>query len=286
MKIAVISDIHANLPAFEAVLIHLDSLAPDVVIVGGDTINRGPQPLACLKIVLDRIQNAGWKVIRGNHEDYVLRAAREPLPAEAWQQEVIAHTLWTAVQVEHALDVIAAWPDHCEVAAPDGSRVSVFHASRQGNRIGVYESMNEEELLAHATAADPVLCVGHTHIPFIRKIQGKLIVNAGAVGMPFDHDHRASFALLTWSPAGWSAETVRVPYDRDATIRAYVETGYLLKGGPMVELILMELERAEPKLGAWHRHYEQRVACGEISIRDSIGQLLRRPAEPFIPNAS
>lgn len=275
MRIAVLSDIHANLPALRAVLQHLDAQNPDAVMVGGDVINRGPQPRECLEIILDRIRNHDWKIIRGNHEDYVLKAARDDLSnLTAWERGIIAHTCWTAGLVDDHLNEVTRWPENTEVIAPDGTAALCFHASIKGNRVGMYTHMQDHELLEHAHPEARVFCAGHTHIPFVRETGGKLIVNNGAVGMPFDGDPRASYAILDWSPAHWTAEIIRVPYDRDETRKAFRETGYLERGGPMVPLILQELDMAKARLGYWHRLFEQSVAAGEKTLEDSINEMM------------
>ena len=75
-RVAILADIHGNLPALEAVRADLARVAPDVVIVAGDVINRGPQSKACLQA----IRATGWTVLFGNHEDYVLKLADGSLP--------------------------------------------------------------------------------------------------------------------------------------------------------------------------------------------------------------
>lgn len=278
MRVAVLSDIHANLAALDAVLTHLDSLRPDRVIVAGDIINRGPQPRECLERILERERTAGWRIIRGNHEDYVLRAARGVDGLKTWEKEVFAHTVWTEVRVRDYLDVLRKWPDETELSAPDGSRVIATHASRKGNRVGLYAFMNDEELIDHAHPHADVLCAGHTHIPFIRAIHHRWIVNAGSVGMPFDGDPRAAYVMMTWSAEGWSMEIMRVPYDRAPTEQAYYDSGYLAEGGPLAPVILWELRHAKARVGYWHRQYEDQVAAGAISVEDSVRRVLNEPA--------
>ncbi len=277
MRIALVSDIHANLAALEAVMLHVESSAPDQVLVGGDTINRGPQPHACLQAIRSRVRDHGWKIIRGNHEDYVLRVASGIDHLPEWERKVMSHTVWTEALVRDDLEEIAAWPGELEVAAPDGSTIVLTHASRKGNRVGIYASMTDEVIIDHAHPHAGVFCVGHTHIPFIRRIDERLFVNSGAVGMPFDGDHRASYALLEWSADGWSAEIIRVPYDRMATARAFDETGYREHGGPMVPIIYWEFQHARPALGLWHQRFEKDVSEGRITLEDSVRMMIENP---------
>jgi len=277
MKIAVIADIHSNLPALKAVLNHLESVGPHAVVVAGDVINRGPQPRECLEIILDRVHDSDWHVLKGNHEDYVLHAARGTGHLPEWERLLCMHSAWTARLIEKYLPVIASWPDFIEVPSPDGSHLTCFHASRKGNRVGLYEFMQEDELIDHVNQVPSALCVGHTHIPFIRYVDGKLIVNSGAVGMPFDRNPDASYALIEWTPDGWSAENIRIPYDRRETVNAYHSTGYLNHGGPMVPLILRELHDAASRLGIWHRKYETLVSGGVMTVEESVNAMLNDP---------
>ena len=278
MRMVVLSDIHANLVALQAVLAAVDALAPDRVVVPGDTINRGPQPRRCLEIILERRDQQGWHVIKGNHEDYVLLADQAPRTADRWAHELFAHTRWTVNQVHDLLPQVRAMPDHLSLSSPDGREIRFLHASMQGNRSGLYEDMADEHLAALVAPAPSVLVAGHTHIPFLRTVDGTLIVNAGSAGLPFDGDPRASFAVLDWHGTGWQARIVRLPYDRAAAEQDFISTGYLADGGPMIPLILDELRQARPRLGQWHRTYERAFAAGEISLKDSVQDLLKNIA--------
>lgn len=274
MKIAILSDIHANLPALRAVLSHLDGVMPDRVVVAGDIVNRGPDPRACLDLMLEKADRHRWRLMRGNHEDYVLHVLdRFPRLAD-WEKKVCAHTLWTRERVAGRLDAIAAWPDRIELTGPDGGLIRVVHASMHGNRVGLYEFMDDAELHDKTAPHVPVLCTGHTHIPFVRRLGDRLILNAGAVGMPFDRDPRASYAVITWTEHGWQPEIIRVPYDLGETEQRYRATGYLEAGGPMVPLILQELRESRSWLGPWHRDYEPDVAAGRMSLEDSVERIL------------
>lgn len=286
MRIAVLSDIHANRLALEAVRAAIADARPDHVVVAGDVINRGPEPRACLETILAMQRERNWLPIKGNHEDFVLMEAAGRTVNTEWERKLYAHTNWTMQRVRDLLPAVAAWPDRLSLNGPDGSEVRFVHASMRGNRHGLYEDMEEPELAELTAPAPSVLVAGHTHIPFVRQIDGTLIVNAGAVGMPFDGITRAAFALLEWRESGWRPHIVRLDYDRAAAERTFVETGYLSDAGVMVPLILDELRQARPRLGLWHRRYEADVAAGQLTIEESVERLLDDVgAQPTIKNS-
>ena len=275
MRMVVLSDIHANFVALQAVFQAVDEARPDVVVVAGDVINRGPQSRACLEAILDRRDRLGWHVIKGNHEDYVLLVDATPMAEDSWADQLFAHTRWTRDRIRDLLPAVSALPDRLSLVSPDGSEVRFLHASMKGNRSGLYEDMEEDTLSALVAPAPQVLVAGHTHVPFVRRLGQTLVVNAGAAGLPFDGDPRPSFAQLDWQEGYWHACIRRVDYDRAAAERDFHTSGYLADAGLMIPLILDELRQARPRLGLWHRLYEGPVARGELSLAESV-QLLQK----------
>jgi putative phosphoesterase len=276
MKIAVIADIHSNLAALDAVLAEVDAWGPGQVLVAGDVVNRGPQPVECLERILARQRDHGWHVLRGNHEDFVLWTLHPPADELPWQKEVVRFSVWTREQLGDRVTAIAGWPDHVELDGPDGQKVRSVHASMVHNRHGLYAHMSDDELYASMTPAPAVLCVGHTHVPFIRRIEQTLLLNAGAVGLPFDRDPRAAWAKLEYVQGAWHAEVLRVEYDRALTEEAVFSSGFADQGGPMVPLILDELRHARPRLRQWHDEFEPLVAQGAMTVEESVTELLQQ----------
>lgn len=276
MRIAVLADIHGNLSALQAVLEDIAGRTPDFVFVAGDIVNRGPRPAECLQEILERQRTQGWRVIRGNHEDYVLAESRSTASRPAWMEEICRHTAWTCARLAGLMEPIAALPDRIDFEAPSGHHIRCVHASMGGNRVGLYEGMADDELCELMLPLPDVLCVGHTHMPFIRRINERLVMNVGAVGMPFDGDVRASYGLLELRDRHWVAQVVRLDYDRAAAARAFEASGYLDAGGPMAALIFREFERARPMLSKWHREYEPAVSSGRMTVADSVLELLAR----------
>lgn len=270
MKLAVLADIHANLSALHVTLDHIDAWQPDAVVVAGDTVNRGPRPAECLRLVLERQQTAGWRLVLGNHEEYVLRQAQPDAARSGPQFDIFQTSFWTWQQLNGLMNVLEALPFQQTVLAPDGSEARIVHASMRGTRDGVFPDTPDRVLrLQIGRPHTPLFVVGHTHVPLVRRLDGVLVANVGAVGMPFDGDARASYGQFTWRD-GWQAEIVRLAFDRSRAERDYVETGFLTDGGALARLMLLELQGARSHLFHWGAAYEAAVRAGEMSIDESV----------------
>lgn len=284
MKIAVLSDIHGNLPALKAVSAHIESWQPDLVVVNGDIINRGPLSGRCLRFVRQKHENDGWHLLRGNHEEFVLDCAPPNAHCEGPEFEIRRFAYWAYEQIKEDVDLLVAMPDRFNWIAPDGSEFRVTHASMRSNREGIFPHMDDEKTILQKIAPAPAVFVtAHTHRPFIEQVDGTLVVNVGAAGAPFDEDPRPSYGQFTWTPTGWQVEIARVVYDRSQTERDYVESGFLEEGGPLVQLMLVELRRARGMIFRWITRYQERVLSGEISLEESVRDMLcDKDVRPFV----
>jgi predicted phosphodiesterase len=122
-RLAILADIHGNLPALEAVLQDLSQFKMDHVIVAGDVINWGPFSAQ----VMERVTREGWAVIRGNNEFYVLDYNTPRAPSE-WEEYSLLP--WLHRQLNgHWRNVIAAWPDALSLRFPDAPPLRVVHGS-------------------------------------------------------------------------------------------------------------------------------------------------------------
>ncbi|MDX1415758.1 MAG: metallophosphoesterase family protein [Candidatus Promineifilaceae bacterium] len=284
MKIAVISDIHGNVPALHAVKEHLESWQPDMVIVNGDTVNRGPCSRGALRFVLGKQDSEDWVVLRGNHEDYLLECSRPEMTQPGPRYEINRFAHFAYRQLNGELEALVNLPDRFSWVAPDGSEFRVVHASMRSNRDGVYKELSDKELHKKIAPAPAVFVTGHTHQPLIRHLDQTLVVNAGSVGAPFDLDWRPSYGRFTWSASrGWQSEIARVPYDRHLVEQDYVRSGFLTAGGPLAQLMLVELRRARGQIYHWASQYEAAVLKQEISIEESVRRVLLEDANrPFL----
>lgn len=224
MRIAILSDIHANREAFEAVLAAVRRLAPDRLVLLGDIVGYGPEPGFCV----DAARELGAIAIRGNHDEAAVHGPSGMTPN--------AHeaALWTKGQLN--AEQRAFLGDLPLTVELDG--VLFVHASARDPAAWHYvRDLRSAEACLAATDAATIIC-GHTHLPTIfyaragrepvafiplRNVPAPLsavhrhVVVVGAVGQPRDGDPAACFALLDTQAR--EVTMVRVPYDSQETAR-------------------------------------------------------------------
>ena len=275
VKLALIADIHANLPALQVVLADVDAWRPDGVVVLGDIVNRGPHPRECHELIRERARSAGWHLLAGNHEEYVLQAHRKPAAPDSTEFAMHQHAHWTAAQLSGEVAALGELPARVDLdfAEPAG-RASCVHASTLGNRDGIYPEMAEAELAARIDRRSRLFAVGHTHRPLIRDMDGTLMVNVGSVGLPFDGDRRAGYARAVAGPGGWQVVIRRLAYDWRQTRTDCVAGEFVTGSGAIAHIIRRELEIAHPLLAKWGSRFEQPILSGRISVEQSVTEFL------------
>lgn len=274
MKLAVLADIHGNYQALQAVTTHVEQWQPDQVVVAGDIVNRGPRSRDCLRFVQNKQKTQGWLTVRGNHEDYIIGQAQPDCPRSGVLFEMHRNTYWTYQQLNGDVRALMAMPFQLDLSAPDGSKITVTHASTQGTRKGIFIGTPDEELRQKIVTTSALFCVGHTHLPLIRRLDQTLVVNAGAVGLPFDGDPRAGYAQIEWHSGRWSAEIIRLNYDRRQAEQDFFESGFMRDSGPLAPVILDEFRRACSHLYQWTEWYQARILAGEITVEDSVSEYM------------
>lgn len=279
MKLAVLSDIHGNWPALQAVAADIDAWQPDAVLVNGDVVNDGPSSLTCWQYIADRRTRDGWRVLRGNHEEYVAEWRDPAMPREGPAYDLIRLSRWTYEQLDEAdeqiVDTLAALPERWEWVAPDGTRLAAMHGTLLGNRAGIYPFTSDDDVRRRIVTGARVFVTAHTHVAHIRSLDGTLVANVGSVGIPGDGDGRAAYGRFTWTAArGWEAQIVRVAYDRNQTERDYFTSGFMDEVGPEAELSLAQFRLSCDVRTRWAAADRWRILSGEISLAESVRQWL------------
>ncbi|HEY3379133.1 MAG TPA: YfcE family phosphodiesterase [Armatimonadota bacterium] len=194
MRIALIGDIHANLPALEAVLDHAAGAGAEAIWNIGDFVGYHAFP----DEVVQRIRRETSVSVVGNYD---LKVLRVPEKQEKWRKEKVPEK-WLAFAwaYEHLFaesrDYLASLPRELRFEVT-GKRLLLVHGSPESIDEHLLPDTPEERLreLAQLAAADLVIC-GHSHQPFVREVDGVLFINTGSVGRPDDGDPRACYALL------------------------------------------------------------------------------------------
>lgn len=222
MRIAVISDIHGNLTALEAVLADLAGERVDQIVCLGDLAFKGPQPAECVA----RIRELGIPCIRGN-TDVVLVAFAGPTPPPPQEvpPEFADKYRWPAERLStEDVAFLAALPFDYRLKT-DGQALRFVHASPKHVAAGITPAMSPEQIraLLEDDRSDWLVC-GHVHRAFAFRFEDRWLVSPGAVGFSLDGDGRAAYAVL--DTARCRIELRRVAYDVDAQVEAARERGF------------------------------------------------------------
>jgi putative phosphoesterase len=226
-RTAVITDIHANLPALQSVLRRIDELGIEDVYCGGDLVGYGPHPNEVCALIAER----AIPTIYGNYDYAIGRDLEDcgcayvtPHDRELGQRSVD----WTLAHTDQASkDYLRGLPFDLRFAVGE-TAVHLVHGSPRKVNEYLFQDKPARlyERLAAAEQAD-VLVFGHTHKPWVREHGGVLFVNCGSVGKPKDGDPRAAFAVLHASAAGGPVQVhiERVEYDAAAVAREVAAAG-------------------------------------------------------------
>jgi len=226
MRVALLSDIHGNLPALEAVLADMTRRGPyDQVAVAGDLVWAGPWPAE----VVDRIRGLDALVIRGNTDAFLARQPAET-PAGKRDDRFAEQLAWVTAQLgAERTAYLTSLPFSTHISPGPGCDLLVVHANPVDLERAILPDMSDAELaelLLAGPAADwMALAFGHLHVPFCRMWRGRLLADVASAGLPMDRDRRAVYAIMTCTAAAWSVEHHRVAYDADATAKRMRKSG-------------------------------------------------------------
>jgi putative phosphoesterase len=224
-RVAVITDIHANLPALEAVLGNVQSSGVDAVYCGGDLVGYGPHPSEVCRLIEER----GIPTIYGNYDYAIARdledcgcAYRDAHERELGQLSVA----WTLEHTDgRSKDFMRGLPFDLRFEM-GGRRVRLVHGSPRKVNEYLFADKPARTFERIAAGADcDVLVFGHTHQPWVAEYGGVRFVNCGSVGKPKDGDPRASFARLEDAEGELLVTIERVEYDAESVARQVTESG-------------------------------------------------------------
>ena len=228
VRIAAFSDIHGNLQALQAVRQAVDAARPDYVAICGDLVFNGPDPAGTLALVQE-LQRAGAFVTLGNTDlavsdgDYT---AAFPWFADGVPESYEAAAEWARDQIgDEGIDFLRRLPSERRLRI--GEDLILFcHASPGSLTDGLSADLDAVVTMERVGRTDAkVIVCGHTHMPEIREVGWRTIVNAGSAGYVFDGDPTASWALIEIDESGIKAEIHRTSYDVMAAANAVSARG-------------------------------------------------------------
>jgi len=223
VKVALIGDVHANLPALEAVLAHAHQRGVEQIWNVGDFVGYGAFPDEVVRRLrqenaLSIVGNYDLKVLKFNQKKGKWRKSKRPekFLAFQWAHD---HLSPESRQYLHSL------PQEMRLQV-EGLRILLTHGSPASNKEPLTPETPEERLreLGRMASADVVVC-GHSHQLFAREVDGVWFINTGSVGRPDDGDPRACYAILEMGPAGPRVHHYRVAYDVGRAVTAIHERG-------------------------------------------------------------
>lgn len=235
MAFAIISDIHGNLTALDAVIRDCESRGISDVVQGGDLALIGARPAE----VVDRVRELGWPGVVGNTEELLWH------PEEAQRQLGAAprlRSLLTMLLEQYApatRDLLGEerlrWLRELPAEHRRGDAL-VLHAAPGNLWRAPMPNADDHELVdTYGELGAQLVVYGHIHRPFVRRLEKLVIANSGSVGLPWDGDPRASYLVA----GDDDVEIVRVAYDIEREVAAVLESGYpdgeriaaMLRGG-------------------------------------------------------
>jgi len=222
VRVAVVSDVHGNLVALQAIALALKRASPDLIVHGGDLAAIGPRPAE----VLDFIRDAGWAGVIGNTDEMLFDMS------ERAEKEARAPKLQAWLKI--LFDVLAPWaierlsPDHVSWLRSlpthwQTDRMTLVHAAPDDLwRAPMPDAPDAELRQVYGSLGRDLAVYGHIHRPYVRYLGNLIVANSGSGGLPYDGDPRASYLLID----GSSAEVRHVEYDLERAARDAVAAGF------------------------------------------------------------
>lgn len=209
MRVAILADIHGNLPACEAVLQDIARMSPDYVVAAGDLALRGGHPRETVDLLSDKCD----ALLMGNTDcylsgNYLGGAYRDK---DHWKTDLLA---WTRDQLgTDWVTRLGQLPFSVRYSPRRGQDLFVCHANPKNLEDSLEPTLDESGLRRLVNGLDAAaLAFGHLHFPYRRRFGRMLIADVASAGIPRDGDLRPAYGVFTWTPKGWRVQIRRVRY--------------------------------------------------------------------------
>lgn len=242
MKFAVLADIHGNLTAFNAVLKDIEKLEINRFIIAGDHIIDCPHH----NEVLEKIKDLNAFVIKGNREKYVLNY-HKGMHNEWNNHKQMAAAVWTHNSMnEENIKYIDELPEQLIISLPKMDTIRVVHGSPFGISEQLFPDKCPERIeKALKSIKESVLVCAHTHESWSKVAYNKLILNPGSVGVPYNKNKFAEYAVLTWNDDQWMASHREVEYDLKELEQSFFESELFQRCSAWSRLTLQSIKEGK-----------------------------------------
>jgi predicted phosphodiesterase len=264
MRVAVLADIHGNLPACEAVLDDIEKMSPDHIVAAGDLALRGAHPRETVELLMSKCQT----LLMGNTDCYIAGnylggAYRD---REHWKTDLLT---WTRDQMGTELcKKLGELPFSIRFSPRRGQDLFVCHANPKNLEDSLEPTMDELALRKYFQHLDAAACAfGHLHFPYRRRFGRMLIADVASAGIPRDGDLRPAYGLFTFTPKGWRVQIRRVRYQVRKATQAI--TARKVPGGPLLIHKLVEAR--------YRHHLTLQEAARRHSGLPPVAPILPRP---------
>jgi putative phosphoesterase len=210
MNVAILSDIHGNICALNAVLSDIKSLDVSELIFLGDLVINGPSPSEVFQ-ELQILRLACW--IKGNTDTWFAEINDEWSPTTKQEEKLFKTFIYAQNHLDkESIDFILDRPEKCAFEI-DGVTILAVHGSPRSISEGIGKNLGKNELKTiFSNIEESIIVSGHSHVPYIGKIANKTIFNVGSIGMPLDGDNKASYGIIKIENGNPKCSIRRVTY--------------------------------------------------------------------------
>lgn len=229
MKIAVISDIHGNMQALDAVLENIKKENCEKIFCLGDLAMAGPQPFETVEKIKELQKTTDFTIIQGNTDEMIANCDNQILHMLEENNPVMAHALESDITTvsEEQKNYLRNLPSQKEIEI-EGLKILLVHGSPRKNNENIFDNLKIEEVeeMISGTNADIIFC-GHTHVPCGYQTNTKqTVVNAGSVGRPFSEEPKSCYAVLEINNREFSIKHNLVDYDFKTAAKLLEQRGF------------------------------------------------------------
>jgi predicted phosphodiesterase len=262
MRLAVLSDVHGNLQALEAVLEHAQKQNVDQIIIAGDLVNYLADSRACW----DLVRSLKLPIIRGNHERYIFHYDTAFAKPE-WYQENF-QGLPSVVQqfTPEERQVMSELPLHLHF-----NNLLITHASFRADNDSFSADTPATELeKMFAGSSEDFIFRGHNHRFFSAGFGTRVIESLGSVGLPLDGTPQAKYGIAENHGEDWHFSRHQVAYNQAGAIKRFINSGYLEVGGPIAKIALRELQTSKDHLNLFLTNYDRWSQHKTLSMSQAV----------------